>query len=114
LILAVALAGVGIGGLVYALAGNDRPASLSAFGTTCLVEAVAVAGTYALGDRVAFLTITLLPFESTGFDARITGWTFIATLIVLPPALVAGYQNHIPKPVDANALAAAIVQLMAS
>ena len=28
-------------------------------------------------------------------------------------ALVAGYQNHIPKPVDANALAAAIVQLIA-
>ena len=28
-------------------------------------------------------------------------------------ALVAGYQNHIPKPVDANALAAAIAQLMA-
>jgi CheY-like chemotaxis protein len=27
-------------------------------------------------------------------------------------ALVAGYQNHIPKPVDANALAAAIVQLV--
>ena len=41
---------------------------------------------------MAFLTITLLPFESTGFDARIAGWTFIATLIVLPPALVAGYQ----------------------
>jgi CheY-like chemotaxis protein len=28
-------------------------------------------------------------------------------------ALVAGYQNHIPKPVDCNALAAAIVQLVA-
>ena len=28
-------------------------------------------------------------------------------------ALVAGYQNHIPKPVDSNALAAAIVQLVA-
>jgi CheY-like chemotaxis protein len=27
-------------------------------------------------------------------------------------ALVAGYQNHIPKPVDANVLAAAIVQLV--
>jgi len=27
-------------------------------------------------------------------------------------ALVAGYQNHIPKPVDANALAAAIVRLV--
>jgi CheY-like chemotaxis protein len=28
-------------------------------------------------------------------------------------ALVAGYQNHIPKPVDANQLAAAIAQLVA-
>ena len=28
-------------------------------------------------------------------------------------ALVAGYQNHIPKPVDANALALAIAQLVA-
>jgi len=28
-------------------------------------------------------------------------------------ALVAGYQNHIPKPVDANTLAAAIAQLIA-
>jgi CheY-like chemotaxis protein len=27
-------------------------------------------------------------------------------------ALVAGYQNHIPKPVDSHALAAAIVQLV--
>jgi len=27
-------------------------------------------------------------------------------------ALVAGYQNHIPKPVDSRALAAAIVQLV--
>ena len=29
-------------------------------------------------------------------------------------ALVAGYQNHIPKPVDSNALAAAIAQLVAA
>jgi CheY-like chemotaxis protein len=28
-------------------------------------------------------------------------------------ALVAGYQNHVPKPVDANQLAAAIAQLVA-
>ena len=28
-------------------------------------------------------------------------------------ALVAGYQNHIPKPVDANVLADAIAQLVA-
>jgi CheY-like chemotaxis protein len=28
-------------------------------------------------------------------------------------ALVAGYQNHIPKPVDANVLAAAIAKLVA-
>ena len=29
-------------------------------------------------------------------------------------ALVAGYQNHIPKPVDAGALAAAIIRLIAA
>jgi hypothetical protein len=28
-------------------------------------------------------------------------------------ALVAGYQNHVPKPVDANVLAAAIAKLVA-
>ena len=39
LVLAVALAGIGLGGLLYALFAGDKPASLSGFGWTCLIEA---------------------------------------------------------------------------
>src|SRR2546430_1970050 len=42
LILGVALLGIGLGGLVYALIGVDRPATLRAFALTCLLEAVAI------------------------------------------------------------------------
>jgi spermidine synthase len=92
LVLAVALAGIGLGGLVYAVTAARRPASLSGFGWTCLLEAAAVAATFALGDRIAFLAATLLPIELIGFGARIAGWTLVTSLVVLPPALVAGYQ----------------------
>jgi spermidine synthase len=92
LVLAVALAGIGLGGLVYALVADDKPASLSGLGWTCLIEAAVVAATYALGDRIAFLAATLLSIEITGFGARIAGWTIVTVLVVLPPAFVAGYQ----------------------
>jgi MFS family permease len=42
LVLAVALAGIGLGGLLYSLASSDRPASLSGFAASCLLEALAV------------------------------------------------------------------------
>ena len=92
LVLAVALAGIGLGGLLYALFASDKPASLSGFGWTCLIEAGAIAATYALGDRIAYLAATLLPIETTGFGARIAGWTIVTLIVVLPPAIVAGYQ----------------------
>ena len=50
------------------------------------------ASTFALGDRIAYLAATLLPLELTGFNARIAGWSIVTTVVVLPPALVAGYQ----------------------
>jgi spermidine synthase len=92
LVLAVALAGIGLGGLLYALLASNKPASLSGFGWTCLLEACAVAATYALGDRIALLAVTLLPLGLTGFGTRIVSWTLITTIVVLPPAIVAGYQ----------------------
>ena len=39
LVLAVALAGIGLGGLLYSLIGSDRPASLAGFAVCCLLEA---------------------------------------------------------------------------
>ena len=83
LVLAVALVGIGLGGLVYALVAGDKPASLAGFGWTCLLEACAVAATYALGDRIALLSLTLLPLELTGFGTRIAGWTLITTIVVV-------------------------------
>ena len=77
LVLAVALAGIGMGGLLYAVFASEKPASLSGFGWTCLIEASAIAATYALGDRIAYLAATLLPIATTGFGARIAGWTMV-------------------------------------
>ena len=92
LVLAVALAGIGLGGLCYALFAGDKPATLSEFGSTCLLEAAAVAGTFALGDRIAILTLALLPLRVAGFGTQIVCWTLVTALVVLPPALIAGYQ----------------------
>jgi spermidine synthase len=92
LILAVALAGIGVGGLVYAVLGGDREASLEGFAASCLLEAAAMAATYAFGDRLALVAVVLFPLARAGFVARIAGWVVIAGLVVVPPAIVAGYQ----------------------
>ena len=92
LVLAVALVGIGVGGLIYNLFAANRPATLAGFATSCLLEAAAVAVTYALGDRVALLSLTLLPLRMAGFATQIGGWALVSALVVLPPAIVAGYQ----------------------
>src|SRR5207302_3127968 len=66
LVLAIALAGIGVGGLLYALIAGDKPATLSGFAWSCLIEAAAVAATYAFGDRIALLALVLLPLHSAG------------------------------------------------
>jgi predicted membrane-bound spermidine synthase len=92
LILAVALVGIGVGGLVYARVGVDRPATIGAFAFTCLLEAVAIAAAFALGDNLSTLAIVLTPFSRLGFLAQVSGWTAVTIIVVLPAALVAGYQ----------------------
>ena len=92
LILAVALAGIALGGLAYALAGRDRPATLLAFSVTCLLEAAAVAAGFALGDRLALLALFLRPLGQLSFAGHVLGWSAVTALVVLPPAVVAGYQ----------------------
>ena len=92
LVLALALLGIGVGGLLYALVADDRPPSLAGFAWSCLLEAATIAGSYALGDRLAVFTLLLLPLRTAGFAAYVAGWTIVTTIVVLPPALVAGYQ----------------------
>src|SRR5262249_20185963 len=92
LVLAIALVGIGLGGLACSLTSRGRPATLMGFAATCLLEAIAVAGTFALGDRLAVLALVLLPLRAGGFSASIIGWTLVTSVVVLPPALISGYQ----------------------
>jgi spermidine synthase len=92
LVLAVALFGIGAGGLLYAITSEHRPPTLAGFAVSCLLEAAAVAATFALGDRLALLALVLQPLRTGGFAPTVAGWTLITTITVLPPALVSGYQ----------------------
>ncbi|MBI4486825.1 MAG: fused MFS/spermidine synthase [Acidobacteria bacterium] len=92
LILALALLGIGIGGLLYALVGAARRPTLAGFAMTCVIEGVAVAVPYALGDRLAIFAIVLLPLGHLTFSAHMAAWTVVAAAVVLIPAMVAGYQ----------------------
>jgi spermidine synthase len=92
LILAVALLGIGLGGAAYALVGKNRPATLAGFAYTCLLEAAFLALPYALGDRIAVLTLLLRPLGGVGFSGFVLGWTLVTVIVVLPAAFVSGVQ----------------------
>lgn len=90
LILAVALAGIGIGGFVYAR--SRRPATLTFFAITCGIEALFIALPFALGDRIAILALLSRPIITAGFSVGVGVWALLAMLVVLPAAIVSGAQ----------------------
>ena len=92
LILAVALAGIGVGSTLYTLVLSRRSALLSGFALTCVLEAACIALPYALGDRIALWTLALRSLGGLGFDGLLFGWALIAGLVVFPAALVSGLQ----------------------
>lgn len=92
LILAVALLGIGLGGVAYALVGRERPATLGGFALTCALEALLVAVPFALGDWVAEVAMYLRPLAGLGFYGLVLGWTAITLLVVFPAAFVSGVQ----------------------
>ncbi len=92
LILAVALLGIGLGGIYYALVGKNRPATIAGFAYTCLLEAVFIALPFALGDRIAVLAVLIRPLGATGFLGYIGAWTMVTAIVVLPAAFVSGVQ----------------------
>ncbi|MGB8165866.1 MAG: hypothetical protein WCF18_00045, partial [Chthoniobacteraceae bacterium] len=92
LILAVALLGIGLGGALYAVAGARGGGTLAAFAWTCALEALAIAVPFALGDRLAVLAAHLRSLAGVGFGGNVFGWCIVIGIVVLPAALVAGYQ----------------------
>ncbi len=92
LILAVALLGIGAGGFVYGLGARDRRVSLAAFAGTCALEAACFLVPFALGDHLALLAAVLRPMGAAGFGALVGAWSIVAVIVILPGAVVAGYQ----------------------
>ncbi len=92
IILAVALAGIGLGGAAYAAWFRERPVSLRTFAFTALLEGALVALPLSLGDDVAISAALLRSLGATGFFGLALGWVFIAGVAILPAALVSGFQ----------------------
>lgn len=92
LVLAVALAGIGIGGYLYSRRDESRPATLSLLAFTILLEALLVGVPLAMGDGVALLATFTRSWATLGFWQLSTSWTLVTALVVLPGAVVAGYQ----------------------
>ena len=93
LILAVALLGIGIGGIIYPLIFSRRfSPSVRALSLTCGLEAVLVAVPLALGDRLALEAAILHAANSSGFMGEILNWSVIALVVVFPASIISGVQ----------------------
>jgi len=93
LVLAVALLGIGIGGWLYSLRRLNAPVTLVGFAMTCGLEAFCLALPFALGDRIAIWSVQLIPSDAiVGFYNYVVAWLQTTVIVVLPAAIVAGYQ----------------------
>jgi spermidine synthase len=90
LILAVALAGIGLGGALYAR--MRFQATLRALAVTYGLEALFIVIPYALGDKIAIATAILRPFNRLGFAPSVVVWGLVAAFVVMPAAIVSGAQ----------------------
>lgn len=92
LILAIALAGIGIGGALYpAVTRLIRPGAWL-LAATCLAEALFMMVPFALGDRIARLTTQLNSLSALGFFGAMGTWSAIIFIVVFPAALISGIQ----------------------
>jgi spermidine synthase len=92
LILAVALLGIGTGGVLYAVGPAQRRPTLLAFTVSCLLEALCIVLPYAAGDRLALFALAAHAWAAASFPTLVVTWVAVTALVVLPAAIVSGYQ----------------------
>ncbi|MCM2254929.1 MAG: fused MFS/spermidine synthase [Vicinamibacteria bacterium] len=90
LVLAMALLGIGLGGVVLALRDPAREATASGLATLSLVGACAVLLPFAAGERLAIFAQLLGGLDVMGFPGYVLKWSVIAALVVLPGAAFSG------------------------
>ena len=91
-ILLLALAGIGTGGLLYGAAAERRQPTLGGFAATCAAEALLLVVPLVLSYRLPLLASTLRSLSALGFGGTVLGWLVVGAIVVLPASLVAGYQ----------------------
>lgn len=92
LILAVALAGIGLGGAAYPLFVASQRPSARMLGATCLLEAVAMLAAYAAGDWIPAVAGQLRALTAFGFLGLVAMWMAVALFVVFPAAFISGVQ----------------------
>ena len=92
LILAVALAGIALGGLLYALDRESRRPTVATLALTCALEALFLGLPFMLGDSLALFAGNARYLSGLGFPGLVLSWCLVAAMVVLPASIVAGYQ----------------------
>lgn len=92
LILATALLGIGVGGLLYAIRPEHRPVSVELVATTLALEAVCVILPFVWGDDLALVAAHLRQMVNLGHGYLLGGWFAVALAVVFPASVVSGYQ----------------------
>lgn len=94
IILALALAGIGLGGVLYraVIATRTGASTPALFASVSALQALALIAPYAAGDRIAILSYSANAMRETGFGPLVAGWTGIGALLVFAPSLFAGLQ----------------------
>ncbi|HEY3497556.1 MAG TPA: fused MFS/spermidine synthase [Polyangiaceae bacterium] len=92
LILATALLGIGVGGLLFALRPREHVTTVELVATTLAAEAFFVLLPFAWGDDIALLTAHLRQTANLGLGYLVATWFAVAGLIVFPASVVSGYQ----------------------
>lgn len=90
-ILAVVLAGIGLGGAFYSLVARRLSVGPGLLAATCALEAGALGLPWMLGDFIALETLRMQVLVSS-FGNQVLLWSVVAAVVVGPAALVAGFQ----------------------
>lgn len=92
IILAVVLAGIGVGGSLYPAIYRRRGPQPLHLAFTCALQAVVTALPLALGDRFALWSVAQLEGGNDEFSSFVIAWTTIVAAMVFPTALISGLQ----------------------
>ena len=91
-ILALALLGIAVGGALHSLLSSKGGGSPATLTLTCLLEAFFLALPFVFADDLAVLAALLRSLSTLGLGGLALGWVVVAGAVILPAAVVAGYQ----------------------